>query len=400
MINDKNNIVDSKLSKASFLVLALFVALIFTNNHSALFISDYYYALVVFVACGIGIVLISGKIKIDYFNILNFILFIILIFNSIFRANDVDHGTLMSYIAWFATLIIVPNMIPTERSINLLLKSFIIGSLVCAIMIFVFKVTYGETHRYTIKFINNEIVDPNYLGCFLWIGLTFCLYFIAQTIGRYKSMKLAILYSFLAVVILYAIVLTGSRAAYLCSFLSAIGFFGQIWKRKNERYFLLFAGIIVLIVSVVCYIEIIPEEIKFRFGFSSLKDDSNAQRLEHWYWGLRAFLLHPFGYGAAHTKYVLTEYVGHRSDAHNTYITLLLQFGVVGFFIFLYLFIRLIKPFLKSKSPFWILFITAFIFNGFIIANHLGIPFWVTIVVLYYVGNSKVFESYVKFNKR
>ena len=31
MINDKNNIVASKLSKASFLVLALFVALIFTK---------------------------------------------------------------------------------------------------------------------------------------------------------------------------------------------------------------------------------------------------------------------------------------------------------------------------------------------------------------------------------
>ena len=146
-------------------------------------------------------------------------------------------------------------------------------------------------------------------------------------------------------------------------------------------------------VLLVIIISFLPEEILERFSLSSLNDESNSKRISHWIAAVEAFAKKPIlGYGASHTMTILTQYASHVSDAHNTVLTFLLHFGLVGFLPICILFLQIFMRLSKAGNKVWLFFFGGYIFINLIIANHLGISFWIPLVLFYSISkNNKEF---------
>ena len=379
-----------------YLLLVLYILFVFFNNHSALFIADYCLPLLLFILLGTIEKIEKKDLTFSKYSVSIFLLCTILLITSFFNLNIIDRGTLISYVVWFLFVIVAFCDMPKQKTIDKLMNSFILSSFIISIIIIVCKHEYLHPgyNRFTIQIGNNVEIDPNYLSAFMMIGLVFSLYWIGLSSNENKGWKLLHLIS--ALTIAYAILLTGSRATFLGIIICLMGFALQVLSQKKASYKLFILILLPLaLISVVLLVQIfLPDDLLSRFEVNSLADSSNSRRIQHWISAIECILKRPvFGYGAAHTKDILQIFSGHIGDAHNTLLTLLLHFGVVGTTIFLYILFSICKKIFCSKKPFWISFFIGFLFINLIIANHLGISFWLVIVMLYYIGNSNIIQE-------
>lgn len=387
VMNEMNK--NQEISKIStpFFVLGLCIIGVFTNNHPALFIADYYILLLVFLAC-VTIIIIKRGMVIYKNRMLSMavIMVITLCIGSIFHVNELDFGTLFSYIIWFLVIIYGSQLKFSWKTIKFLMYSFFSASLIIVFMIIAFKrqYVYQGSGRSTIQFGSNVQIDPNYLANYMFVGLSFGL-FLLYTAQRKVIKKVCVLG---IIVILWGIVLTGSRAGLLCSIISILGFALQHMKDASnaKKVIILFLVPVLLILAYYLIIMYLPDEMLSRFAISSLRDSSNARRLDHWYKAIIAATKNPVGYGSMHTMQILEKYTGSIADAHNTFLTIQLQFGIVGLISFVVFLFKTFKMLFVNLNTFWLGFVFAFILNNFIIANHLGISFWVVIMMFYYIS--------------
>ncbi len=363
----------------SYVLSINLIAMLF-NNHSALFIADFYILLVI--ACALSVLYIitnANKCTFNVYNTCAFFAFVVLILMSFINKEIRDNGTFLSYVVWFALYISISSFRLTPNNINTIINGYILGAFICAILVFVLKIEYrtiGE-YRYTIQVFNNVQIDPNYLGLFLLIP---SLFLLKKIIKKPRKILNWIVFA----VILYGMFLTGSRANLLAFFGALCFYIIDLFIKTNKKtrkriYILICCALLVFVVLI----QFLPPSVYDRFFHMNLFDTSNSLRLSHWKAALDAIKLRPlFGYGSAHTLDVLTKYANHRSDAHNTFLTLLIHFGIVGTVFFAIIFINIFYKLLKAKkiSEIGILFATFFV--CLIIANHLGFTLWITIILL------------------
>lgn len=381
--NQENN----KIS-IPFLFLGLCIIGVFSNNHPALFIADYYIFLLVFLACAVIIIIKRGMVLYKNSMLSMAVLMIATLFiASIFHLNDLDFGTMLSYVVWFLVIITGSQFQPSWKTIKYLMNSFFVASLIIVFMILAFKVqyVYQGSGRATIQFGSNVQIDPNYLANYMFVGLSFGLYLLSM--DERKTIKK--LYLLGVIAILWGIILTGSRAGLLCSIIVALGFVLQEMKDVSnaKKIAILFLVPTLLLIAYFALMKFLPEGMLSRFAIASLRDSSNNRRLDHWYKAIIAAAKNPLGYGAMHTMQILEKYTGSLADAHNTFLTIQLQFGVVGAIGFIVFFIKTCKNLFTNLHIFWLGFSFAFILNNSIIANHLGISFWAVIMIIYYISN-------------
>ncbi|OUQ80748.1 hypothetical protein B5E48_05035 [Massilimicrobiota sp. An105] len=357
--------------------LFLEISMCVVNNHKALFIADYYVFIVLYIAAELfrrRFRLVVNKMFIPLFVMLTM---------SVLFINSIDRGTLLSYVIWIMFMIIGLNSKLNSREICLLKWAFIVGSAIMAYFVITQQhhFYYPGSYRFTIQMFNNMEIDPNYLSAFMYIGAVFALDFILnQKVKKYK-----IVFILLELIILFAIFMASSRAVFVALLIAV---FGVVTNSKGKF------RTPILILLIIVFIAILPnvlsEESIARFDFSSLRDESNAKRLSHWGAALLAFVKNPIlGYGATHTMDILTRYAGHVSDAHNTLFTLLLHFGIVGFVPICLLFLKIIRNLRKQKQHEMLFYFFGYIFINLIIANHLGISFWIPLLLFYQMGLKK-----------
>lgn len=361
----------------SILLLALEIIFCFSNNHTALFISDYFIFILGFVA----IELLNNGLSFTYKSIKWMVLLIWLICASLLFVDILDRGTLLSYAVWLLFLVASANRKWNLKEVYCLMTSFIIGSIIMSVILLVLRHQYRYigSYRYTIKFFSNMEIDPNYLASFLYIGLIFALYFIFNNkTSKYRAWLLIS-----ATVILAAIVMSGSRAAYVAVALSAFGVLVDFLKKSKNKVTIIVILIMMLPILLIIVISLIPPEILSRFNIASLVDGSNKRRVSHWIAAGNAILNNPIlGYGAAHTVSILTIYANHSSDAHNTVLTLILHFGLIGAIPIFKEFFDVIKLTLKKKATFIFFSFAGYLFINLIVANHLGISFWIPLILI------------------
>lgn len=359
-----------------FLLLGVFALFVFLDNHNALFIADYYQMLLLLICYGCAWVFCGRTVYMSREAIALICLAVYLVGISFVNYREVDRGTLLSYLLWFLAFFFLVILPSDKKSVDFLIACYMIGACIAALLVLIFRHPYGDTGRFSILIPGNEDVDPNYLGSFLFSAVSLSLFIIPRKTGH------RIVYLLIAFIILCGLALTGSRAAYLSIFIVLFGFLLKVLRGKQRKYFWL--ALLVLFVAGGIIFAVMPEEFRQRFSIGSLFDTSNQLRLEHWGAALRAFSKRPiFGYGAIHTKTILSNYANHVSDAHSTMLTFMLHFGLVGMILFGYLFWKIVRPIFKSKNILGIAFLLAFFINNFIIANHLGISFWLPLMMLY-----------------
>lgn len=190
---------------------------------------------------------------------------------------------------------------------------------------------------------SGSVGDPNFYGQQILTLLPIALWWIFH--ARNMSARLLAIYS--TVMILVGVGLSYSRGAYLAVAMMAAFYFVRF---KIELRFLLYVVPLVIVLAMVA-----PPELTARFSSlgqfaeaadtGQIEENSLANRLRHIMVGLNLFLDSPIiGHGAQHFKanyiiYILdlglTPDRDANRNAHNLYLEILSEHGLIGLGLFL-----------------------------------------------------------------
>lgn len=206
----------------------------------------------------------------------------------------------------------------------LLIAAVFVGLLVCWFIITGRNIYYHEGRAFLSLFGITQ--DPNYMGYLFLIPMA------VGVAGLFESHTLGgkIAYGAIAVVVLFAVLLTGSRGALLgliaVAGVCALTRFHKLWAKV-----LFCAGMLVLALAVYgALLTLLPESLASRFTIESVISSRGTYRLDTWIRAFKAMGREPykllFGFGNGSSLAV----IGGRWVAHNFVIQLLLELGIVG----------------------------------------------------------------------
>jgi len=319
------------------------------------------------------------KLRVEHFCILILILLTVIhLNNSIEYLDD-------SKVIFSQTILLVFFMLFSLNKINirglkLLANSFIFCSVIFSFMIFIIPYDYGGGHYSIRTFIGtHNALDPNYLAACIAIATPILL----KRVIYPQNKQYRLLYIILLIIILLGLLMTGSRSAVVAF---VFGFFVLAIKDKKKIFIaLIFMGILSIVM-----LYLLPQDIQDRLFYKSYIDGSNIRRVQLWETTIDKILEKPMiGYGPISTKMIVSGY-NVTGATHNTFLMILLNFGLFGFVAFLIIYFKI---FILCLNKDMYLFLAIFInlsFTSFIISNNISIFFWTTLVFLIMAGNYKM----------
>lgn len=255
-----------------------------------------------------------------------------------------------------AMYILVLNYCRSQRHLDILTLSLAAGAAVAAMVTILIGVNYHGGGRLTLS----KDFNPNSFSGILSISIPIIFYHL------YKS-KYALLKNILILTILpvgYSIIEAGSRGVWLA--LPASLLISIILVARNLKYIRNFTIAVTILIGVVAsayYTGMINENVIKRYEtlFSSNAFSVTAGRSDIWKVGLEMVKdSFPFGvggfvnFGIAYPHYAAAAnssyYPQADVDAHNTFLGVLVETGLVGFVLFMGIFIHLFKRILCIRD--------------------------------------------------
>ncbi len=221
---------------------------------------------------------------------------------------------------------------------------YLAGCLVCALMVILTWSHNPETlhYRYTVNTIN-----ANYIAYSLATAVPIL---VAMVVVLNMRSKMALCWVYVALAaFLSAIFLSGCRSA-LVAFCLGLPFLGYVtWRRSR-----LFAMMLLVFFALAMFLmfESFPAYLQVRFAsLFELAEQSQSVdfsgRLVAWPEALRMFWQHPlFGIGAGAFQ---SSEMGVR--AHNVFLSVLVELGAVGLFLYLFTIGSVMRAFLYERIP-------------------------------------------------
>jgi len=227
-----------------------------------------------------------------------------------------------------------------EKMHNFLLKLAIIITLGLVILsLFAFFKSQSEIgYEKGLSFIRNYIKDsdPNDFGILL--GSLFVFPFYIMLNAKKKIFKYIAFFSFIISII--SIFYTMSKAGIFVAVFSIIIYYIFIGKGFKDMFKIIIIGIlIILILGNFANLSNIVDRLTYKGNLR----EYTTNRIYLWEVALQAILEKPiFGYGGAtHVhSYVLSKISGINLSVHNMYLQFLLEYGLIGLFLFLILIYR------------------------------------------------------------
>ena len=341
------------------------------------------YSLYFFIILTTLYIILKGRVKFTYYTII-MMAYGSLLAISLFWAKDFDYGLQTLY--WYFTCVIitflVSNFIDSKDKFYFTLNTYILGGTLLALLNYVL---YGleifniaANSKYGIR-LGGDIGNANAIGLSLAFGICFSLYMLLN----FKNNNIKkILYILSIIICLPILLLTGSKKS-LFVILFGVIFVFLIFGPDKKTIFNRIKGVLIALgllfvlfwlinnVSAFWYIGQRVEELFMTLGGYSY-NSSDLARIVMVDIGLKEFAKSPFiGNGIAHSNYMFGTY------AHNNYVEILMNTGLLGFFIYYatyFISIRKIHKLYKHQKK--IAVIISFIFITFIIIE--------TGLVLYY----------------
>ncbi|MFH0855454.1 MAG: O-antigen ligase family protein [Candidatus Omnitrophota bacterium] len=371
----------NKRNTPSAYLFSLFLVMIIFANDKYLGITNYYFlpVLIFFVA----IIESKGnfrKMGIEHYSALVFFSILCLKVAGNLMFSYVTTGVFLSYCLWLALffLLTIPRDYDLEK-LKIMCNGYIISSTIITLLIILYKremYDWSGTFRYTISLSNGDFVDCNFLGAFMYFPAVLCwIRFLAREEKRERTFFLI-----LFILISSGVLLTGSRGAMLALFIG-IGFATIGFKKINFYSILLLA----IVLFVVLYSFLPIQTFQRFFERNYILDNSNIYRIYKWEQGLNAFTNKPlWGQGLAYTTNLLSASL----SAHNTFLTFLIQFGIIGALPFFIIIIKLFVS-LFSKRSFPVLGIyIGWLVVSFVLEANYSIFFWTILIILYVYRNA------------
>jgi O-antigen ligase len=242
----------------------------------------------------------------------------------------------------FVFFILLQSMINSESRLQILIKTYIISSVLIALLV-IFSTFSAGLSRATLA----ENQNPNALARALSIALLMSLNSL-RDISKAKVERILI---FLGTIILgLAIFLTGSRGAWLALF-AAISFTSLLIRVKllNLRTIIIWSIILIILLVTLSYRSVLNERLLMR-AFTTFKIEENLSgvaRINIWLVGWEMIKDNPIiGVGLWNFPIRFEEYMKIETpfrnvellpgrDPHNIYLGILAELGIIGLIMFL-----------------------------------------------------------------
>ena len=208
--------------------------------------------------------------------------------------------------------------------------------------------------------------DPNNLAALLQLPLAMSFRMAMKKQTRFKA-----LYIVIVVLLVFVLLLTGSRGGMFSTAVFFLAFF--LFSKAYKKAGLLVGIAAVAIVVWQFVLPALPEEISARlFETDYGAEMDNGSRTSIWRIVLRGLLpkMAAYGVGAGCAPYALMEWFRRVKGVHNTYLCMLCEYGVLGLPFFLgFLWIKLRKQIKMSHyteaSLMLCIFVTIFFLDSY-----------------------------------
>lgn len=331
-----------------FLFLYILSLYLFTFRTELTFVSN---GLALMLISLIGVNNLALKKKLVYNKLLFWHLAFIIItaFSILYSLNQETASTkVRTLILIFIVMLFLTNYIDTERKINKVIGYFIISGFIASIYILLTS-DLSQSNR-----IGYVLGNVNEIGMIIGISATFCFY---RMITEKK-----IRYSIVLFIMIVVILLTGSRKSLLFIISNIIIIYSLNNKDSLSQNIktvvnLLLAGLVLyfLVFNVPLFYQIIGTRLENTFDFllgSGTTEKSMNIRANMISFGMDMFKNRPLlGHGIDNYRRLMERLVsGIGTYAHNNYIELLVDVGIVGTVIYYLTHLITLKNLIKRNN--------------------------------------------------
>jgi O-antigen ligase len=276
-------------------------------------------------------VLLRGKLRRFHFYHVMVIIFVIWNIASLLWTPALDYTVqqIITYIQLIGLSLIIWDLITTPDRLYAALQAYVLGAYISIGSTIVDYIRGQEIKLYSGGRYAG-IGNAGELALILTLGLPIAWHL--ATAPEYRNInKLWRLINFIYIpAAVFAILLTGTRTAIFAVIPVCIYIFATI-ARLRPAYRV--SAVIIIILALFILQPLIPRSTVERLGtvFYSITEGDLGGRVSIWRESINFFVDHPFigiGSGALYSPFVL-GYV-----AHNTFLSILVELGVIGFTLF------------------------------------------------------------------
>lgn len=308
----------------------------------------------------------------------------LLLFSTIFRTNITSK--LFQFFVYVILFILLTSLEFNEREARWILNGFVTTSLIYSIMIILYRINNPTIYIHSRIVILGSEIDPNYIGLPLIVSFSILFYEILHQDKKIRKV-LEIL------ILTLAVLFTSSRSNFLslavCAIINIIFFLKSQTRAWYKKLIILVTTIIIFAGFFIFASGNYSSYLMRIFNFSS--DDISNGRFALWNEAFDLLWANPiFGGGY--------EALGRavNTGAHNTYVQLLCDTGLIGFAIFIsFLFVQIKKSYKYNKCLF--IGLIGLFCHSFFLGEISSRCFWVTLIMIGMILNyeeANALESY------
>lgn len=297
---------------------------------------------------------------------------------------------------WFA---LMTQSEYSKKDITFFINSYIVLAVFMSIIL-IFSNLFFKGYYFAITNLLGKTMEKNYFNAFL------CLAPVLSYMKMLHTSKNKLIYIVATIVILISILYGNSRGALLASlvgiFLATVNFYKkEINMKKIIFSIILIFGLLIMIKPIL---SLIPDWMFNRYFVNSYADKSNEDRVARWenaFKGIKKQPILGFGPGIFGTleKYRITSYgkaINPSTPAHNTFLDVLLDSGIIGLAVYLSFLCAIIIPLIKKNSGYIALVVSLVITIGILGAGK-SVYYWNTLILfqiisVYYKNHEDVKE--------
>ncbi len=261
----------------------------------------------------------------------------------------------------------------SRKRVLAVMQAYVLGTLVSACDI-IHQYLTGANPAYQSRFTATGF-DPNELALMLVLSFPLSLYLASST----RSHALVWLYRVQLMLTASAVLLTASRGPFLASF-GLVLFLPAVFFRSSEKQKAALVAVAVLGAGLILYL--VPAASWARLGTIGTQVSTGTfnDRTIIWEAGLNVFRQNPIlGVGAGAFSTVVRNSTGISYVAHNTFLSILVEQGLIGFGLFITLFIYSIRSCLRMprfERALWLAMLLTLAIGVFSLTWEYRKPIW------------------------
>ena len=256
--------------------------------------------------------------------------------------------------------VIITSCLSDHDNLKYMLFAFLVGCLIAAInAIMSRQSTYDSALFDNMERVTALGADQNTIS-FVWnMGIVILMSFLKV---RTSSLQKGIIISAISI-LAFSVLITGSRTGAMIMLLTF-----AIFIADSRNLYMYICACILGIITFFVFIPLLPESIIERFLDSKDVASSGdfSGRGEIWYNGWRAFMNENIVTGVGYSNFceLYRKYYGIPLASHNTYLTYIVEFGLLGCWLFFRILLQMFTYILKicksSRSKFALCYILPF----------------------------------------